>query len=493
MPFCVYAENDYFHKMKTNYDEGVYINCNQSEGCVPLCIYKPKNSSYDNVGIVGFKYDNIDNEQNVWQLGFTYDNSKKYLYTSGKNIPFSKVYKGGFNPVTANKEGNYDGWSKTNLYVNMDKAFSCPQYMNVSGSGADGICFSGEATLCKEDHPDLKSTLELNYSFAEEYSSIARYVYNELKFYVDNSSGFSSNPVGTGRTSSDNDKIEFLSKYDVKEDGSSNIYYDSSKSPEENAMQNCEYINQYASSQSGIVDAYIKAKLLTNVNINKYFSNELDVALQRKADQSNAKYVDLYTHDTLEKLMISGKDENGPVYRKVGMNGDVSVFEDINNLFGYNSTIAIEYISKKCDVDLSVDIDGDGMKDSTATLYDRLNDVKRLYHANIYSDPTIDFGDKSGYDCSFLTDVADIISTGYFILEIAGLAILIVLSAFDYLKIFLNDNADELKKANSNFLKRLIIAIILFLLPAIINVVLSIFKIENFNSEAPLCIEISNK
>ena len=73
-----------------------------------------------------------------------------------------------------------------------------------------------------------------------------------------------------------------------------------------------------------------------------------------------------------------------------------------------------------------------------------------------------------------------------------GLAILIIFSALDYVKIFLNDNADELKKANSKLIKRLIILIVLFLLPALVNTILNIFNIEGFNSSDPLCREVIN-
>jgi hypothetical protein len=40
---------------------------------------------------------------------------------------------------------------------------------------------------------------------------------------------------------------------------------------------------------------------------------------------------------------------------------------------------------------------------------------------------------------------------------------------------------------------RLIIAVVILLLPALINFILGVFNIEGFNSDNPLCVEIKNK
>ena len=161
------------------------------------------------------------------------------------------------------------------------------------------------------------------------------------------------------------------------------------------------------------------------------------------------------------------------------------IFKYLTSLYSLNVHTSVSYISSMCSEEgVTINV-GDNFQQG-------LDNAKQHLDLHMYKDPQIDLS-EADFDCSFLTDVADIISTGYFIIEMVGLAILVIFTAMDYVKIFLNDNADELKKANSNFIKRLIIAVILFLLPALVNFALRIFKIEGINSEHPLCVQISNK
>ena len=207
-------------------------------------------------------------------------------------------------------------------------------------------------------------------------------------------------------------------------------------------------------------------------------------------------YTDIRANTNLidAKVTLGDQEVDGHKYDGYFYN----YYESLATLLGINYDVSINYLSSICsfdaniDIDTSVDTDGDGINDS--------NDPNisftmsgRTFSLYTYFDPKISFDDE--FECNtFITeDIAKIIRNAYFIIEMLGLAILVLLSSMDYLKVFLNDNSDELKKANSNFAKRLGIVVVLFLLPALLNVILNVFKIEGMNSENPLCVKISNK
>jgi len=56
----------------------------------------------------------------------------------------------------------------------------------------------------------------------------------------------------------------------------------------------------------------------------------------------------------------------------------------------------------------------------------------------------------------------------------------------DYAAAILNSNQDEMKKANKRLVTRLIIVVVILLLPALIKLILKLFKIELFSSD-PFC------
>ena len=58
-------------------------------------------------------------------------------------------------------------------------------------------------------------------------------------------------------------------------------------------------------------------------------------------------------------------------------------------------------------------------------------------------------------------------------------ALVIILSMLDFIKAIASQSDDEMKKAQGKFVKRLIVAALLFLLPFIINFMLKTFGIYN--------------
>ena len=67
----------------------------------------------------------------------------------------------------------------------------------------------------------------------------------------------------------------------------------------------------------------------------------------------------------------------------------------------------------------------------------------------------------------------------YNIIKFAVPIILLALSILDFAKAIINDNSDELKKATTMFSKRLIVAIVILIVPTILNFVLDLFGLEN--------------
>ena len=117
--------------------------------------------------------------------------------------------------------------------------------------------------------------------------------------------------------------------------------------------------------------------------------------------------------------------------------------------------------------------------------------TREEFETRKYNLPKIDLDSK--FDCNSISEIADLISTAYFIIEILALVLLVGLTILDYAKVILSGEQDEMKKSNKRLLTRLIIATLILLLPMLINLVLGIFHIEGFDSENPLCVEIKNK
>lgn len=73
----------------------------------------------------------------------------------------------------------------------------------------------------------------------------------------------------------------------------------------------------------------------------------------------------------------------------------------------------------------------------------------------------------------------DIIILAFSIVRYGALVLLIVLTAIDFMKAVANSDDSALKKATNTFTKRAVITVIIFILPAIINLVVSITAISS--------------
>ena len=65
--------------------------------------------------------------------------------------------------------------------------------------------------------------------------------------------------------------------------------------------------------------------------------------------------------------------------------------------------------------------------------------------------------------------------------------LLIILSILDYIKALAADSEDEMKKVTGRFVRRLIAAALIFIIPFILDFVLRIFNIPGLNASNPFC------
>lgn len=86
-------------------------------------------------------------------------------------------------------------------------------------------------------------------------------------------------------------------------------------------------------------------------------------------------------------------------------------------------------------------------------------------------------------DDSLLGDVSDEDSVAWLLqkifnyIKILGPSLTIVLSSIDYIKAIVSSDEKQMNKVNSNFVKRLIAAVLLFFIPTITSVMFGIFGI----------------
>ena len=73
------------------------------------------------------------------------------------------------------------------------------------------------------------------------------------------------------------------------------------------------------------------------------------------------------------------------------------------------------------------------------------------------------------------------------IIKYGGAVLAILLGSIDFFKAVLSDEEKSTNKAAARFLKRIIAAVLIFLIPLIIQFVLNNIEIDGFNHNAPTC------
>jgi len=446
----VYADKNYL-KEKTN---DLYSKCNEKNNCIPLCIYS--STDKDSVGINSEKayideraYIGYYINDNKWEIGAMKGDNILYTFSDTK-LPKSDIFW-----EDLGEKGNKT-WNETEAYKELESNLKCPAYINIDYSGTSvELCFANSANKCKEqgswnpgtnfysDHP-------IKYSFGDSLKKVIDETYNALR--VDDNS-------------SEDAKVKFL--HDADPD---NITYDSSKSGKENAEANCEFIKSKMEDQKGYIN-----KLVGN---SEDFNVLIDSKLKENASTIDTRNTSIYNIKDLGSILNKKemKDSEGTLYSK-----------KLSDIYTKSVLSSMRYYGEVC-----------GFEFDEAKFID---ETREVYETKTYNLPNIDIDSK--FDCSTISGISDLISTGYFVIEIIALILLVGLTVLDYAKVIMSGEQDEMKKSNKRLLTRIIIAALILLLPMLINLILGVFHIEGIGSGDPtdpnspnynpLCVEIKNK
>lgn len=436
----------------------VNSHCNTGNSCYPICIYGNNNDGY-----IGYFYDGQDFSKNTgWEIGFNNDLNPDGNYQNYQSTKSNLFYyaKDSYLPKTNIYPGAPDeDWKDTTIYNDVLYKFKCPDYMYVDLASKNELCFANQTGKCEQLSTilitDFSLPMKVTYRFSDQIDSINKSLYGQKSF------GENSNYRA-------DDKVKFLFNFDT------NLTYDASISGEENVKNNCKHFSEKINVDGG--QTYIN-KLLKADYVQNYI-NELDQGYQDAIlrSPSGVKNPEIFNYEMQKKLLVYDNKK----YRNEN-------FEKVDKLLEDNIINSLKYATTVCDsTEYKINVDEEGSREV----------IDGKYSVYIFEDPEITFDEE--FHCSdvFTEEMVDIIKTAYFIIEMAGLAILIVFSALDYIKVFMGDKDDELKKANSNLIKRLIILVILFLLPAIVNILLGLFNVdyvEGLDKKYHLCVHVSNK
>ena len=95
---------------------------------------------------------------------------------------------------------------------------------------------------------------------------------------------------------------------------------------------------------------------------------------------------------------------------------------------------------------------------------------------------------KQDVGCAIITPVMkEKLNWAFNIIKYGGSALAILLGAIDFFKAVMSDEDSATKKASQRFLKRVIAAVLIFLLPLILQFILNNVEIQGFNADSPTC------
>lgn len=447
-------------------ESGLYSKCNSDKNCLPLCVYSDANGN--ETALIGYFYENgID--KYVWEIDYIDLNVVTILgsevnpiyFAHDVVIPTQNIYwKGDFRGW--NDSGN---WQNSDGYKNLDNNFICPGVLYVDQKNNmvqtyNELCFEDEVTggRCssnKDNSVDFDVPLSLSYSFVNDnYSTIIDEVVSKLEVHDNDDPDYSLLSI-----------VDNSFKYDEGLLTTEVLFKDKFLTE-----TNCQHFKDSFEN----TEVY-SSKIVTSDTVNKYIKARLNPLIEKTAQSYNVRHPEVYNYETLSVLM-----NNKGSFRNIGKNG--KNFDNLNELFYKRLVDTMKKASKECNVKYNTNINFNVEK-AAGDIKAAYDDVLKAQHAKI------DF--TAQYDCGiFNKEITNMIQTGYFVIELLSIVILIVFSVLDYSKVILNGDMDQMKKSNGNLFKRIIIVVVIFLLPAILNVALKLFKIEGFDSEQPLCVEI---
>ena len=472
----------------------LYKKCDGTKDCLILCIYNddtPDDQKYKNLNnsekaYIGY-YGWDGNGINTWEIGVIRPTAEKLYTFASPILPYTNIFWGGYSKntnATWDKAAIEDGNILVKPYDKLNNSFECPKYINFDQSGWDAeLCFSNVSGKC-DDHTDggtdfsKEKDNSLKYNFLEkELIPIINDTYNELYIFDSTTSAMINNPKKYPSDAEtigklENAKIQFLS--DVDPDLKK--IYNPNKTAQENATNYCSILSEKLKDEKAYSETLYG-------KINDY-TDMINEQLAKSATNYNAMNKNVFTLESLNSI-LTYRDSSGNLQQKLIKDPETNtkLLDKLDGIYSQNVDSSIKYITNICNnmTETNVEYDGETLRE----------DLKDKFTTTLYEKIQLDT--KTQFSCGTLGDLADLVKTGYFIIEMVALVILVVFTVLDYAKVILSGEQDEMKKTNKRLATRLIIMVVLLLLPALINFVLGVFNIEGFNSENPLCVEIKNK
>lgn len=468
---------------KIEYGKDLYARCNENNKCIPICIYNANSDDLEDdsatngeIAYVGYYYSG----KSEWEIGFEMLNNMDgwiTVYSNSTILPTTDIYWSNFRDIEKEKqltwnkatEESTDGQTLWKPYDKLKNDFKCPDFITRDKSnslGTSEMCFSNKSGTCKKQNDLFFTHFEddrpLKSSFAEDVGNVINDTYNNLYIFT------SPNPAGADPDS--DKKLKFLA--DVDKDF--NKKYNPAKPTRDNAIEYCSILEEKLKDEE---------KYFNSLGNEQAYRNIIDRQLQVSAQSLNVRNKEVYTDETLSSLLTITDSSGNKKYRQITDPTGQTYIEKLHSIYGQNIRTSLNYVKDMCNTlpDKNIEYDEQKLVDT----------VKTKYETTVYKNIKLDT--DSQFSCGTLGDLADLVKTGYFIIEMVALVILVVFTVLDYAKVILSGEQDEMKKTNKRLATRLIIMVVLLLLPALINFVLGVFNIEGFNSENPLCVEIKNR
>ena len=447
--------------------DNLYDNCSNSNKCVPICIYKCRRdipqckvANNDNAGdyaYIGHYYSGEENEtdgiQNIWEIGVlpTISNSYANLYTwkNDKLMVADNFSYGDLGNVDAKGDTIFpESWANTQAYKDVNESFRCPKYME---SGKTNMLTDngwlekiGELQVGFTDVEYFDSLKELSYSFIDEFEDVLTKATSTSSFDYKEAYEF----VGTS--------IGYLD-------------YNESQTEEQNNEKFCSFIKEKMGTD--------KTENISNLFSNNNQVIKLIINNKLKKSTTSTRIYEVYDYDNLNSLFEGQRivDKNNQPY-----------FKRLNEIYTSAEKNTLSYFNNKCKL---------GLTENQLEEIKTKTTEKVMENLDLTTHKLKEIDHDTKFDCSslFSGEIAKIISGAYFILEMIALALVIILTTIGYMGVIMNGESDEIKKENQKLIKRIIILVVIFILPALVNSTLRLFHIEGFDSENPLCVKISNK
>jgi len=480
---------------------GLFSDCNESTKCVPLCIYSCDNDSSE------CHYANLNNNGDYAYIGYYYGESddrwsmgliESVSTPTGKDA-FLYSWNDYYLPKTDIhfESGKNQEWSETNVYNEVNEKFLCPIYLYnepTTGEGLEDILKLGIGFVSPFSDYDLCfANKRLNNCSLKELE-LGNIISDTIRFGLPTTGGnivkelLLNNEYNNPKTLTYNFVDEF--KQIVDDTYITLIPLINKKDPVEMLdfikgagyhIKENENLEEQHKQVCKLLDGKDTTKVVKELSEDYYIENVVNQQLLNSANKMNSRNKTFYSYQNIMKLLINGYDENNQPIIRTGIvdASGITYYDKINNIYINKLVQALEFYDDRCS-SLGYDLDYD------VTEIEEIQKQKKL--GLLGRDP-IGF-EELNCENLFAGGLAELIGNAYFLIEIAAVAILIILTVLDYGKAILNGEADEIKKVNQKLIKRIIIVFIIFLLPAIVNFVLRLFNIEGFNSENPLCVKI---